>query len=332
MYALGSAARLVLIASGEFGYLENAESAVTSASAMSQPLSALEQFTRYGLILAAIDAYVLSRSHRTRATLWGLLSVELAFALFSAVKASYVFTFFSVVVVASLARGRVPRVIVVVAITGTLILIPLNGAYRQYIRTSGEGITADTALTALPRVLAVTLEEANPLSLARSSYGKAAQRFREIDNLAVIMEKTPTIIPYRGPFELVIGPLRGLVPRFLWSEKPLLTTGYEFTQEYWELPPSLITSTAVTIPGDLYRHFGWIALVAGMFLVGTVARLVRNVYDPAVDIRRCLLYIPIFILFLNVEIDMQSFVTSVIQLLVIQTLVTKLAFGSTRIS
>ena len=70
----------------------------------------------------------------------------------------------------------------------------------------------------------------------RQSAGYLAQRIRTIDSPAIIMQRTPAQIPYSNPAQLVISPVIDLIPRILWPGKPILTVGYQISQEYYQLP------------------------------------------------------------------------------------------------
>ena len=109
-----------------------------------------------------------------------------------------------------------------------------------------------------------------------------AQRIRTIDSPAIIMQRTPGQIPYSNPGQLAVSPVIDLVPRILWPGKPVLNVGYQMSQEYYQLPPQVYTSSDITPEGDLYRHGGWVVLIAGMFLIGCGARVV----DEVADLRR----------------------------------------------
>jgi hypothetical protein len=71
------------------------------------------------------------------------------------------------------------------------------------------------------------------------------------------------------------------VPRALWPGKPILATGYQFGRQYFEVPATVYSSTTITPIGDLYRHGGWVPVIAGMFLFGCGIRLL----DDALDVR-----------------------------------------------
>ena len=96
------------------------------------------------------------------------------------------------------------------------------------------------------------------------------------------MQRTPSEIPYANPADLLVAPVADLIPRILWPGKPILTPGYQISQEYFHLPATVYTSSDVTPEGDLFRHGGWFPLIVGMFLLGCVIRII----DEVADLRR----------------------------------------------
>jgi hypothetical protein len=152
------------------------------------------------------------------------------------------------------------------------------------------------------------------------------QRMREIDSVAIVMQRTPGQIPYSSPVQLVEGPLVDLVPRALWPSKPILATGYEFGQEYYELPSSLVTASAITPIGDLYRHGGWIPVIAGMCLLGCAIRLLDDVLDVRSNPHALFLVLLLFPSLVNGEQDWQSLLAGIPATLLVWLLATALTF------
>jgi hypothetical protein len=93
------------------------------------------------------------------------------------------------------------------------------------------------------------------------------------------MQRTPDEVKFLSPVQLVEAPIVILVPRAVWPGKPILDTGYDFSQTYYDLPASAYTSSAITPVGDLYQHGGWIPVIVGMFLLGCGVRLLDDVMD-----------------------------------------------------
>ncbi len=71
-----------------------------------------------------------------------------------------------------------------------------------------------------------------------------------------------------------------LVPRVLWPGKPTIRLGAWFAVEIGQAyvnPEGLINNSInMTIPGELYLDFGWIGIVVGCFLFGSLLAMFWN--------------------------------------------------------
>jgi hypothetical protein len=159
-----------------------------------------------------------------------------------------------------------------------LLIIPFNRACRATARGSVE-LSTGQAVAAAPTILRQVLaSDLSPSGLAKSAEYLTI-RMRSIDGRAIIMQRTPTQIPYSSAAVLGEAPVTNLIPRILWPGKPSEAVGYLMSQQDFDLPPSIYTSSNVTPEGDLYRHGSWVPLVAGMFLLGSVIRILDDVTD-----------------------------------------------------
>lgn len=139
------------------------------------------------------------------------------------------------------ARGRVPwRAVGAVALAAIVLLLPGNVLYRDVLRPAPGR----------------TIHDATPAAIVERSYQYIGSRFRLIDHVALIRNRTPSQYPWGGGRRYLQLPAIVLVPRAVWSEKPTLDDGEEFSLSYWEVSPDLRTSTPITAIGDLYRNFG----------------------------------------------------------------------------
>jgi hypothetical protein len=140
------------------------------------------------------------------------------------------------------------------------------------------------------------------------------------------MQRTPSQIGFTSPVQLVTGPIATLVPRALWPGKPILDSGYQFSQRYYDLPTTVYTSSAITPAGDLYRHGGWIPVVLGMFLLGCGARLL----DEAVDVRghphAIFLFVLLFPSLIKQEADWVGMLAGLPEILLVWLLTVYLTF------
>ena len=81
-------------------------------------------------------------------------------------------------------------------------------------------LTPSQAIAAAPSIAANTFTAHDPLTVIPGAVGYMAQRNREIDNPAIIVQRTPGQIRFRDPAQLILGPVAGMVPRALWPGKP----------------------------------------------------------------------------------------------------------------
>ena len=327
LYGIGMTSRVVQILLGSYLYLSDPTAAISSPSPVTQVLSQGSQLARYGLILAALDRYVLTRSFRSTVIFRSLLAVEIAFALISGVKGELVFTLIGVAVVAVWGGRRIPRSAIAGAIAAVLLLLPVNAAYRKIVRFSGATITGTAAIQLFPTAVADVATSGDIPGLVTEELGRAIGRYRQIDSVGLIMAKTPSLIPYRSRSDLVLSVAATFVPRAVWPGKPVLDTGYAFGREYYLIPEGAVTASAVTLPGDFYRHGGLLPVVIGFILLGMVCVLVERTMLPNRDIRRIVLYLPVCILLLGLEDGAVSLAANLAHTFPVLLIVTRLAFA-----
>jgi hypothetical protein len=281
LYAIGAAARLgATAATGRFGYVGDVSSAESTASSYGQILSLLSLCAPLAVAAAALQTYR-ERRPGARITLAVLFLAEIAFGAAAGGKQDFIITVLAVVIPISAARYRLPKLAVITGIVIFLmVVIPFNRAYRSVARGGTAILTPIQAIHEAPGILRRTVT-GDSLEAVPGSVTYLLQRIREIDSPAIIVQRTPGQIAFSSSVQLVEAPLAEIVPRAVWPGKPIVATGYEFSQQYYGLPSTAYTSSAITPVGDLYRHGGWVPVIAGMFLLGCLVRLL----DESLDVR-----------------------------------------------
>jgi hypothetical protein len=228
------------------------------------------------------------RAYRTRTLgAWFALGVLFAAAIVTGAvaggKESFAATVLAAIIPYTVVRRRLPvSAIVAAALFFLLIIVPFNEAYRASARDGATPLSVSQAVSAAPAIAGQVLTGDLSAATLSQSADYLTQRIRNIDTPAIIMQRTPSEIPYASPGQLLIAPIVDLIPRILWPGKPILDAGYLISQEYYKLPPQDYTSSAVTPEGDLYRYGGWFPLIFGMFLLGCGMRIL----DEVADLRR----------------------------------------------
>jgi hypothetical protein len=284
LYAIGTAASVATAATtGRFGYLGNTQSATTTASGYQQILNDLSYCTPLAVAAAALQVYR-ERVPGARVTLAVLFLAEIATGAAAGGKQSYIVAVLAVAIPFTTARRRVrtgPVAFMALGLAGLvflLVVIPFNHTYRSTVHSTSGSLSIRQAFDAAPGVLGQVAGSGNAEVLS-SSAAYVLGRIREIDNPAIIMQRTPAEIGFVSPAQLIETPAEALIPRAVWPGKPILDVGYEFSVEYYEVSAADITYSATTPVGDLYMHGGWIPVIAGMFLIGCLARLFDDVMD-----------------------------------------------------
>jgi hypothetical protein len=203
------------------------------------------------------------------------------------------------------------RILVIGTLVFLTVVVPFNLGYRQVVRDGSSSLTPSAAVAAAPQVLSGVAHPGSWGTELLDSSVSILNRVREIDSVAITTQLTPTVIPYRSPAEFAEAPVVGLIPRALWPDKPIMATGYDFSQQYYGLPSTMYTSTAVTPVGDLYRHGGWLVVVVGALLLGLACRLFDGVFRPELDPRALCFVLAFLPQLVKAEIDIYSLVTAV---------------------
>jgi hypothetical protein len=278
---------------GRLGYIGNAQASVSTASAYTQYLGIAGECVPLAVVAAAIRAY------RIR-TLWAWLTLLVLFVTAIVVgavaggKESFVVVILAAIIPHTVIRRRLPIAAIVVAVLFfVLIVTPFNAAYRLSAR-GAVTLSTSQAVADAPAIASEVAATDISMTVFEESVSFLTVRIRTIDSPAIIMQRTPSEIPYQNPADLLIAPVVDLIPRILWPGKPILTPGYQISQEYYDLPPTLYTSSDVTPEGDLFRHGGWVPLIVGMFLLGCVIRIIDEVADLRRSVHGAFLIILLF--------------------------------------
>jgi hypothetical protein len=246
-----------------YGFIADPEASARVA-AFQQVLSLLG--TLVGLVvLATALTYFATGDRRLRAPLVIFALVKIALGFFVGIKASALEPLVFILLAYVAVRLRLPlKTLAVASILTFVFLVPANLTFRAAVRE--EQATPSQALrTAISTPPASDLQTA-----AGSAIDYAFFRFRSIDSIALIQALTPSVFPFAdGSKYTLLLPII-LVPRAIWTDKPTVSEGGTFAHTYWQIRVKERTSTQLTQIGDLYRNFGYLGVVIGLFCWGIV--------------------------------------------------------------
>ena len=307
LYCIGVAANLVNTAtSGNFGYVGN-----LSVSSYGGVLGTVSLCAPLGVAAAAMRVFIEHRRHAW-ITLVILFSAEVAFGAIAGVKGNFIIAVLAVAIPFGVSQRRLPKIpLILSALVFLLVVIPFTGAYRSVVRQGSVVLTPSQAVSAAPKIFQQTVTDDNAASALSSSFTYLMGRIREIDDVAIIVQRTPGQIGFRSPLQLIGAPVAGIVPRVLWPGKPLNLTGDEFSHEYFDVPSDIYTSTPDTFIGGLYLYGGWLPMLAGMFLLGCGIRLLDDQLDVQANRYGIFLVVLLFPQLVTSETDWGSVLSSI---------------------
>lgn len=160
-----------------------------------------------------------------------------------------------------------------------LVVFPIISAYRSipgvFAVRSGAGDSAQSvdAASGLSRAFA-NVSALDPQGYADLATVSIMQRSMLLDSLALVLKYTPVIGGFLGPWDYILVPAYAFVPRVVWNDKPTDVAAYfgrDFGLSDWNY-------VGIGNPGDLYRHLGLPGVVAGMFVLGLVYRVLYEFF------------------------------------------------------
>lgn len=91
-----------------------------------------------------------------------------------------------------------------------------------------------------------------------------------LDSISLIVEKTPSIYPYRHGKQYIDMIFIPIIPGSIWKDKPEYKDGLYNSWYYREKPREYYTHYAAGITGGFYWNFGLMGSTVAMFLVGVI--------------------------------------------------------------
>jgi hypothetical protein len=313
-----------VVVDGKYGYLGDSSN-ITSATVQwyGQPLFMLSNLKYVALFGAAARVYVEGKD-KALPLLIPIACVTVVSGLMTGMKESFVACLLSIAIPYFIGKGKlrlVPMVLALVVFVG--IVAPAVGALRGDVRGSAGRLDVNSAIGAAADRIFSPDTYLDPSG--SSSVESVSSRVRLVDNTALIIQKTPTQIPFRSLDELAIAPLSGLIPRVFWPDKPVQISGYEFYKNYYG--GVVRSSSAITLSGSFYLFGGTIFVVSGMFLVGLSLRSLDDALDARSTLSGALFVAIVFITIVKQEMDVSTFLATVPVLTVTWIIGSKLIFS-----
>ena len=262
--AIGLMASYGLYRSGLLGYslAHSSETNVTTTSAGTTALVLLAPGLTFGFLAAWVE-HLRGSSRRSKRAVIVLGGMSALIAVASGNKSPILYLTIGMGLIYLALRGRIPKRLIVVGLVAFVALIPGVELFRQSV--------APRASTTQSYLGISTLQ-----SIGRGLTGGSTQTMRDwletrpqsADQVALIIDQTPSLFPFRYGSLWALAPVYNVIPRAVWPSKPSLDLETQFDHTYGHLPPSVLSNTGLTYPGDLFANFGIPGVVLGMALLG----------------------------------------------------------------
>lgn len=302
LYGVGLGARLLLVATGRYSYItSDLQGAITQSSPITAVLGHVEFLTTVSLLILAVITF--ERSSKSSGGLLVLVFlIEVPFGLLGGMRSFIILRLVAVGVIYVLLRRRFPLSGLVSLLLILAFLSPFTNAYREQVRrNSGTVVDAAGAAGLIPVLLTSTIREMSPADLATGPLEFATQRLRFVDEAAIVRQRVPSELDHIPLPDTLVEALTVLVPRAIWSEKPVYTVGLEYARDFWDQPGSVVSSRSPTFPGEAFYRGGWLGVAVLMGGLGAVMAAINRALSPKAYPLAIPLYVVSWIQLMNVE-------------------------------
>ena len=271
LVAVGLLAVVSQIAIGTFGYYADPSSQLTTTSSSNQILSTLAGWINLACLtcgwLVGKDSNLRSKSILVLVL---LLSVAIGFASGGREPALLPISFALLgyaVVKESVKKIFIPAIFLLLLF---VLITPIVSNYRQQIIETGSRNGELGVFQSIQNASSSGFDGNSDSAV--SPIETFTGRFDRARDVEVIIKTHSESLPFRDWLEVPFGVISGMVPRSLWQDKPIYAPGREMSIIYYGIDSKIFTSSAITPPGELWRHGAWPVTIIGMAFVGFLLR------------------------------------------------------------
>jgi hypothetical protein len=274
MLAIGLGGNLILWKTGTFSYL--ADAGIREASyGFLQWLGFVANLLYLALAVSAIEVIgKRSTDPLIRSVFWLSIVLTVGFGTISGTKSGPIGPLLSLVLVYGFTRGRIPRIAFIIPLL-LIVIYPFMGAYRENLNSGyrDDTRTADGLASVLGRSFEDAFVARQPAQ--ENAGGTFEQTTSRLSLLLVVHDviSIPDPSQINGDEKVWLAPIYPLIPRFLWSGKPLYNKGQRVSVATGH--PST-SASAITPIADFYVVYGTYGVPIGMLVYGVCFQLFMN--------------------------------------------------------
>ena len=176
-----------------------------------------------------------------------------------------------VILTRTLVDNRLPKVWILCSVAALSLMFPVFQAYRTEI-TDERGLDRLQALHELPKVLSIAMQAAEKEEQQKAvDPDERPQSFLERSSVKGALENlflhVPREVPYLNGATLVALPM-AFVPRLIAPDKEDISAGLLYSQLILKFHGD--TYISISHLGELYWNFGWLGILLGIPIAGTL--------------------------------------------------------------
>jgi hypothetical protein len=294
MMVIAIAARSYQLSIGIYGYMSLAENLTANAS-ISQYLAMASRLGLLALALAALQAYRPSGQPMDTSIMIVLLVVEVAFGFLSGFKGA-VLTPMIVVILCRYMTGRgISRRHVLAGVALLFMSYAIIEPFRESYNTQGRGGTLDFASVAQMLAASDSVAQRDPMTAA-SLFQQVALRLN-LSNIGAYGIEYANDPNGHSPDDpnflenILLSPAMAVIPREVWSSKPLADSGQWYTRQVLGL--QIDSSTAMGPVSFLYMAGGVTAIVVFFLIIGMMQRALFVWFNPFASFGGMMVYLAV---------------------------------------
>lgn len=279
-FLVGIAARLYMISSGISGYFADLGN-IQEANGYAQFLNLIDGFATLSVLLYASILLQAERPHWQ--PFFVMLGIELVTILMQGYKAWVFYRFYYLAIIYAVLRRRCPWQYLLFGAVALMFIFPIIEAARQ---AANDGRIERGNLVSIRDGLS---QSARDTYGADSVWAQGQTTLDRIVRYSAQLEMLAMVIQYSDETGTrwygydYLYPFLGLVPRFIWPDKPSPSHGRWVYNVVYGLPGD--SAETQTVPGDLYLNFGSVGVVAGLFVMGMLGRTAGSVATRVTSLR-----------------------------------------------
>ena len=240
--------------------------------------------TYFGIALLMLS-YLHYRSYSALVLMGLLIPPTMAFNYFTGSKGMFFAPIAVVMIAAIVVQRRIRLRWLLAGFVAISVFYPV-GAFQREVILQGNSRTAAWALRRPGEVVSKTARFVGSQDFGNLFLKGTASTMVRFDGLGIaslIVRDVPGRVPFQGGWSL--GHIfLAYIPRVLWKDKPLLTSGGWVTENFAG-GPGVLSSTGSTWVAEFWFNFWWPGVVIGMLLMGIFFRVLHEVLfrgDPVI--------------------------------------------------